>query len=69
MSIANWNKTSEHLPPFYESVLVVIDQGKGPFIAIGERKQFPQAWQVHGYGTFLKDNIELWMSLPEVPEK
>ena len=63
-----WKDSQKELPPFYESVLVVIDQGKGPFVAIGQRKQYPQQWDVHGYGTFLKDQIEWWQKLPELPE-
>lgn len=64
----NWNNSSQQLPSFYESVLVVIDQGKGPFVAIGQRKQYPQQWDVYGYGTFLKDDIDYWQPLPELPQ-
>lgn len=64
----NWNDCSSCLPPFYQEVLVVVNKSDKRIIGIGQRKQFPQAWEIIGHGTFLKDDVTHWIPLPQIPE-
>ena len=63
-----WIKCSEQMPPYYEDVLVCVDESGYFGCDVGYLKQAEKQWELKS-GYYDMNEVIYWAYLPELPEE